>query len=448
MSVIAAAMAIPAYYLTGIFTEKVGIESKIPCLLSAFLITFNVYCLRMIEDFMQNLAGTFFILVFLYFTTKWFENMKQLYPNGILAFLAFTCAIFCHVFTAALALALFGILFIFNLFIKAIKMRKFPKKEFLIIMILIILSLAIFILLIILYPTTITNFISRFKSFFNSIFNADSKINEIYRFGFLVFLNIPYILGIWCTFYFLSNNLRKNVSNRDIKSFPDKTYLAFSYIFLAILLFLLIIIPSTWQERFLLMAFLPIGLIIPLSIILILNWFKKLNKLHQKMRTILISIISIIFALSSALIALRFVPKMGPIITMGEYNELTIIANSYIPDEVNVSGIIFVSILHFGYWVEYILKMDYFTGNLEEKATNYIGKPIYGIFRYNMEQMPFDPNYIYPWNPFLPYSENTLIRESFNLPKSSQPPPPFGIVIFHGGYLEMRLLYYSNGTKA
>jgi hypothetical protein len=66
MAAISSAIAIPAYFLTNLFTGKTLPRStKLPALSSAVLMTFNPYYFRMIEDFMQNLVGVFFLLWFL-----------------------------------------------------------------------------------------------------------------------------------------------------------------------------------------------------------------------------------------------------------------------------------------------------------------------------------------------------------------------------------------------
>ena len=77
MSLIGSLMVFPAFLLTEMFSEKQNIESKIPALLSAFLITVNTFYFQMIGDFMQNLVGVLFLLLLLYFAVKWLENPKN-----------------------------------------------------------------------------------------------------------------------------------------------------------------------------------------------------------------------------------------------------------------------------------------------------------------------------------------------------------------------------------
>ena len=62
MAIIGSLMAFPAYFLTETFSKKLKIESKVPALLSAFLITVNPFYFGMIGDFMQNLVGVFLLV--------------------------------------------------------------------------------------------------------------------------------------------------------------------------------------------------------------------------------------------------------------------------------------------------------------------------------------------------------------------------------------------------
>ncbi|MGZ7160114.1 MAG: hypothetical protein ACXVHR_06555, partial [Methanobacterium sp.] len=63
MALMGSLMVFPAYFLTQIFSKKLKVESKVPALLSAFLITINPFYFQMIGDFMQNLIGALFLLL-------------------------------------------------------------------------------------------------------------------------------------------------------------------------------------------------------------------------------------------------------------------------------------------------------------------------------------------------------------------------------------------------
>ncbi|MGZ7209873.1 MAG: glycosyltransferase family 39 protein, partial [Methanobacterium sp.] len=106
MALMGSLMVFPAYFLTQIFSKKLKVESKVPALLSAFLITINPFYFQMIGDFMQNLIGALFLLLLLYFTVKWFEDTKEWKKYGILTVVLLICSIFTHIYTGILAVVL------------------------------------------------------------------------------------------------------------------------------------------------------------------------------------------------------------------------------------------------------------------------------------------------------------------------------------------------------
>ena len=449
MALIASMMAFPVFYLTETYSQKVGVESKIPSLLSSFLITVNIYCFRMIEDFMQNLAGVFFILWFIYFAINWFENIHDWKKNGTLTLVFLLCSFFSHVYTAGIVLILASGLLIFHIVLKSIKTRSLPVFELKIFGIIILLGTIIITLLMFLYPTTLSNFTNRFTSYLNSLLSISLDPKNPFTKSYLVFVTIPYLIGILALSYYLYNGVKKRGKNQSHIIISKKTYLAWIYLILATLLFILVIIPSNWQNRFLLLAFLPIALIVPLGLKYIELIISKRFSINFKSRQIIIGIIAFSFALSSLIQVVIFMPRMGPAITMEQYDELEDIKTNYIPSIVNDTGVIFVFEYTFGYWVEFLLDMEYITGNLSSQALNYVGRPIYGIFKILMVPVPFDPHFLYPWNPFLPYritSQNEIYLEGLNSQQGPPPPIP-GLLIYGGIFLELRLLFYWNGTK-
>ncbi len=450
MALITSMMAFPVFFLTETFSKKIGVESKIPSLLSSFLITVNIFCFRMIEDFMQNLAGVFFILWFIYFAIHWFENLHEWKKYGILTFVFLLCSFFSHVYTAGIILILaFGLL-IFHIVLKSIKTRSLPVFELKIIGIIIILGTIVVTLLIFIYPTTLSNFTNRFTSYLNSLLNISLDPKNPFTRSYLVFVTIPYLIGILALSYYLYNGVKKRGKNQGNIIISKKTYLAWIYLILAILIFILVIIPSNWQDRFLLLAFLPIALIVPLGLKYIELIISKRSSINFKSRQIIIGIIAFSFALSSLIQVVIFIPRMGPAITMEQYDELEDIKTNYIPSIVNDTGVIFVSGYTFGYWVEFLLDMECITGNLSSQALNYIGRPIYGIFKILRVPVPFNPHLIHPWNPFLPYritSQNEISLDGINSQQDPPPSPP-GLLIYGGIFLELRLLFNWNGTKA
>jgi len=458
MALISALMAIPAFFLTRLFIQKLDFENDIPALLAAFLITINVYVFRMIEDFMKNLAGVFFLLCFVYFTVKWFEDIKNWKINAPLMGLFFILTFFTHVYPALIACILLVGIFLFNVIVKSIKTRKIPKIELFILIGLGLISLIIIIALIFLYPSTIINIYNRLESYLNSFISGLTGGVSVKYDQFIVniriYFNIPYILGLIIVLVYLYQGLKRKVKTRTDKIIQKKTFLTWMYLILAVLLFVILVIPTNMTDRIILLAFIPIGLITSLLLIYLRGILRKKFNLNKKTRILLIAGISIIFASVSLFHVINFWKTMGPNITMEQYHELNKIRKTHIDSGiVDTSGIVFVDEYHFGYWVEYIFDMEVVsTGNATASAPNYNGTILYGIYRIKTPPPPFHSPREYPWNPFLPlYNpiENNPNLLSGNL-KISQPTPPpsYGIIIHSGFYFELRLLYYANGTQA
>jgi hypothetical protein len=212
------------------------------------------------------------------------------------------------------------------------------------------------------------------------------------------------------------------------------------------------LVPTSWSDRFILLAFVPLSLIPPLFLLKLSSFLRDRYEPRSNLRYLVIGGISIIFAMMSLINVVNFWKTMGPSITMKQYDELqTIHINHVDTGNINSSGIINVDHYHFGYWVEYIMDMEVFTGNATTKAPNYVGREIYGIYIIMMVPPPFRAPRQYPWNPFLPLSfPETVEKVSYDGLKVSQPTPPpaYGIPIHIGIYYEVRLLYYANGTQA
>lgn len=126
MSLLGSLMVFPAYFLTDIFSKRLDIETKIPALLSAFLITINVSYFQMIGDFMQNLVGVLFLLLLIYFTAKWLENSTDWKEYGTITIVPLISNILNHIYTGMLAVVIFVSLLVFNLIITRYKTGKLP----------------------------------------------------------------------------------------------------------------------------------------------------------------------------------------------------------------------------------------------------------------------------------------------------------------------------------
>ncbi|MHA1334605.1 MAG: ArnT family glycosyltransferase [Promethearchaeota archaeon] len=473
MSLISSLIAIPAFLLTEIFAKKAKITSRIPALLSAFMVTINIYYLRMIEDFMQNLVGTFFLLFFMYFAVKWFENFEEWKKYGVITCILLVCNILTHIYTGAVAIVLFVALFFFAFILKWIRTKQIPKYELKILILLIGIVAVAIVGLIFIFPTIYTNFYSRISGYVNTLTSNDTETDSPYRMAFMVFITIPYILGLASVVLYLYKGLfqkRFNNNNNDAKPIiPKELLLIWLYFVLAVLIFVLVIIPSNWQERFILLAFVPISLAVSFGLLRLEVYLSKKYDNRKGKRYAIVGIIAFLFAFSSLYSAISIIPRMGPIITEDQYNELVKIKEKLIGKEIDQDGVMHVDDVHFGYWVEYIFEMDVDRGDINQSVEEYPNRTIYHISPWNPVESPFKMSFLYPWDPIFPYTAPFYdffmpTKGDYSAPDNKEPPPEetkiqlnedkppppkiMGILIFHGEYYDILLCYYSNGTQA
>lgn len=443
MSVISAAMAIPAYFLTETFTEKLEIESKIPSLLCAFLVSVNVYNLRMIEDFMQQIGATFFLLWFFYFAVRWFEDIRSWKRNGILTGIFLVCTIFTHIYPGLIALIILGALLLFNFIGKMIKTRKVPKSELKIIGLIGLGFVGIIIGGIILFPSTLSNILTRLESFMSDFTTGSDKDSLMFISNALVFLTLPTLIGVVIGAVYLIKGLKGRVSEDEKSPISKETFLVWICLILFGLILFLSILSTSWQERFVLLSFVPIALLTALGVKFIEKQLARTYPNKKGIKNLIISGFAVIFCISTTIHAIQFTESMGPILTTEQYEELEFISTSYIPDTIDPTGIFAVQSYHFGYWITYIFDMDSTTANVSDNIDLYSGREIYGINEIKMVPQPFSPTFSYPWYIFLPLSAHKTYLDQQVI--SLQPTAP--LVIHHGEYYEVYLMYYANGTK-
>jgi hypothetical protein len=380
MALMGSLLVFPAYLLTECYTlEKVG-GSKIPALLSAFMVTVNVNYFALLGDFLQNLIGILLLSVFLYFAVMWFADIKDWRKYGVLTVLFLCINLLTHIYTGAVAVTLFFSLLIFSIVFKSYKTRKLPLFDLKILGILSVLVGAFFVFLFLTYPVMYTKF-STVLSFINSSttqtggtgMGISSPVSGV------IFLSLPYLLGIAAALIILYRGLKEKLTtiipsqmsktifnnstlneaippmNKTILSKMNKnTVLAWLYISLAVLLAVLVMIPaSDYQSRFLLMAFLPVGLMVPLGLKFLETEFLAKYS-HKTLITILIGGVALIFAFSCFYTASESFNNLEPTITSQQYNELLEIKVSFanVTDE-NI--VIVASDFQNKYWVEYVL---------------------------------------------------------------------------------------------
>lgn len=408
MALIGSLMVFPAFFLTEIFSKKLNMESKVPALLSAFLITVNTFYFQMIGDFMQNLVGVFFLLFLLYFAVKWLEDPKKWKINGTLTVILLVCSMFTHIYTGILAVVLFVSLLLFNSGLKAYKTGKMPGFDLKILGALCILIIGGLAALFAVYPVMFSKF-TTVLSFLNNSSIGSSNLNGGSFTNPTIFLTLPFLLGVFATITVLYKGLKKKI---DVQKgvISKKTLLAWLYIVMTIVLISLSVAPSIdsqYKSRFIALAFVPIALMVPLGLKFIENWFSKKYPSKKGLKLALISIIAVVFAISSFYTAAGTFSNMEPSITSDQYNSLVQIKENYVSGKIDPNGIIMVDDYHTGYWVQYILGMQVETGNLTELKEKYPNQAIYAITLTDSGgngQSGLKGNFQYSWNPLLPYS--------------------------------------------
>jgi 4-amino-4-deoxy-L-arabinose transferase-like glycosyltransferase len=354
MALIGSLLAFPAFLLTECYTRKKGMGSKVPALLSAFLVTVNINYFAMIGDFMQNLVGVFFLAIFLYFAVRWFENISRWRKYGVLTFLFLCLNLLTHIYTGALAVLLFFSLLFFNIALKTYKTRKLPWFDLKILGILGILILICIVALFLVYPvmySKLTTVISFFNASSSTTNTATGRMGD--SLTGMIFCSLPYLLGILAVLAILYRGLKEKIGK--INWMNKNTMLVWLYLTLAAALAILSFVPSDYQSRFVLMAFLPIALIVPLGIKFFENEFLARYPKKKKIITLLVVMIAVVFASSSFYSASETFASMGPTITADQYNELVKIKGIYLSNETGQNSVVVAQDFQTKYWVEYVL---------------------------------------------------------------------------------------------
>jgi hypothetical protein len=443
MALMGSLLVLPAYLLTECYTkEKVG-GSKIPALLSAFMVTVNVNYFALIGDFLQNLVGVLLLAVFLYFAVMWFADINQWKKYGVLTVIFLCLNLLTHIYTGAVAVTLFFSLLLFSTVFKTYKIRKLPIFDLKILGMVSAVVLAFFAVLFLTYPVMYTKFSTVMLSFISSSTaqtgatgrGVSSPVSGI------IFLSLPYLLGIVATLVILYRGLKEKITlmpvemdkttvkrdktklemvkttlgldkatlemgkatnkmdktlhenneilDKNLHSKMNKnTLLVWVYISMAVLLAVLVSIPaSDYQSRFLLMAFLPVGLLVPLGLKFLETEF--LGRYSKKtLITLLIAVVALIFAFSCYYTASESFNNLEPTITPQQYNELLEVKASFanVTDE---NMVIVASDFQNKYWVEYVLG-DMGNGNnvtvvesVQGVQENYQNSTIYAISTQN-----------------------------------------------------------------
>lgn len=406
MALMGSLLVFPAFLLTECFNNKVK-GSKIPALLSSFMITVNVNYFALLGDYLQNLVGVLLLSIFLYLAVKWFEDINNWKKYGVLTVIFLCLNLLTHIYTGAVAVTLFFALLTFSIVFKTFKTHRLPIFDLKILGILSALVIAFFIILFLTYPVMYTKF-GTVLSYINSstVTDRGQGMGMTSPVSGMIFLSLPYLLGIGATITILYRGLKEKIpriysetpifSGTSISSkvpisseaflIPSETpissealicpsivpslrmnkntLLAWVYISLAVLLAVLVMIPaSDYQSRFLLISFLPIGLLVPLGLKFMetefmVRYFLKRPVRKKLTRKTLVELlvlgVALIYAFSCYYTASESFNSLEPTITSEEYRELLEIKASF-ANTTHENIVIVASDFQNKYWVEYVL---------------------------------------------------------------------------------------------
>ncbi|HMK54334.1 MAG TPA: glycosyltransferase family 39 protein [Methanobacteriaceae archaeon] len=376
MALMGSLLAFPAFFLTECYVKGKNLGSKVPALLSAFLITVNINYFAMISDFMQNLVGVLFLVVFLYLALRWFENINNWHKYGVLTVIFLCLNLLTHIYTGALAVLLFFALLIFNIIFKKNKTGQIPLFDLKILGLLTALVLGCFVVLFLVYPVMYSKF-ATVISFFNASASNGSNLGMRGSPSTgMIFCSFPYLLGVFAALKILYNGLKeKAISPNEMNR---NTLLAWLYLSLAVVLAVLSFLPSAeYQSRFVLMAFLPIALLVPLGIKYVENEFLNRYPVHKKALTAIVIMVALIFAFSSYYTAAASFDGLRPTVTSDQYQELVKIKQDYLN---NPGGVIVAGDFQTKYWVQYVLGNNVtISEDQNEITTKYANSTIYVI---------------------------------------------------------------------
>ena len=387
MALIGSLLTIPAFLLTECYTKQKNggnVGSKIPALLSAFMVTVNVNYFAMIGNYMQNLVGVLFLSIFLYSAICWFEDIKQWKKYGVLTLLLLCVNLLTHIYTGALAIALFFALLSFSIIVKIIKTHKLPIYDTKILGLSGFMVLGCLVVLFLVYPVMYTKY-GTVMSFFNSSATLTESGSMSSPLSGMIFCSMPYLLGIAASVIIVYRGFKDKIVNHDFSIIKRNYLLAWTYISLTIILLILTSITSSqYQSRFLLISFLPIALLVPLGLKFMETEFMTKYPSKKKATTILVISIALIFAFSSYHTASESFNNLGPTITVDEYNELVKMKKSFV-NSADENIIILAADFETKYWVEYVLgdpgnnnKVNV-TENVQGLQNKYQNSTIYSI---------------------------------------------------------------------
>jgi hypothetical protein len=395
MSFLGSLMVFPTYFLSQIITKDFKVGNKIIPLLSAFLITINPLYFSMIGNLMKNLIGILFLMTFSYFIIKWFENIVDWKKYGVLTTIFLLINMLTHIYTGSVSILIFLVMLVFTFVFKSYKNRSLAKFE-LKILGLISAGVALVLgILLTLYPIMLNKFIT-VLSLGNSQSQANMNFMQAPSNNGVIFLTIPFILGILVLLKIFYDKVKTKEVTGELLS-------SVFYLIIAITVIILSIAPigdHSYQNRFLLLGFVPLSLISPLCLNLLNIKLTKIKTI-KGIKLGLASIIIAIFLISSVYASSESFSSMKPTITDEQYNILMEVKNNYVGTKIDSNGILMGSMI---YWSEYILGLETADGNITEIQKKYPNRKIYSVsLSMNRDGMFNDINENRTMNPLIQY---------------------------------------------
>jgi hypothetical protein len=302
---------------------------------------------------------------------------------------------------------LLGALVGFNVIVKWVRTRKAPTFELKILGLLAGVTIAALVVLIYVFPTTYSNYYDRISGYVSEIFSGSSTNSGQSLYDILVFVTLPYAIGLLAVLGELAKGIKTRSETGAKPVILRKTFLSWIYVAFGGLIMVLVAIPSSWQSRFVLLAYVPIVLTVPVGIKKIESWVAHKYPANTRRRVAVVATISLAFVVASFASVVSFVPQMGPSISMQAYEDLEQMKAEY-QGQISNSDYIHVEAFELPYWVEYVLDRPVVSGDINLSDPTYSGYTVLEIVELSNAQGPFNGGVQFAWDPILPLSTTSV----------------------------------------
>jgi hypothetical protein len=365
-SILSSLIVVPAYYLT-----KRATRVWWAGYMAAFISLFNPLHVRMLDDFLKNIAGILLMLTFLHRFLKTCEDPSPL--NHALSFSILALTFLTHIHPSSLCM-LFTTGYIATLWIVE---RKPPRTELKVSAILFG-SLALgFLAALALMPGAVSKF-SKILSFVSTLDELEMEKLSIFGMRQLFYLfSIPTVIGFT---YFI----------RDVSTDRgDGENMMLAGVYIVCFVLSMPIIPNAWRWRFTLANFLPAAL----------QGGYGIGRISRDLPKMVFAGFLVVVMASSLLEAWEGSLHIGPRIDRAGVRELEEIR------EILPGNAVMVARGNFHYWVQLITGLRTFRGKIDPiQLHDEYGGPVLGIVDKGRTTPPIPPGKIvYDEGPFMVY---------------------------------------------